>query len=581
MQPARSGFVTAGTAPACSAPHSGCSWNVQRRVRIGLDDGGTGRSASARSSAAPGEIRRARARRPGEIGPAWPRAGAACLLLLASAAVGGRARADCAGLCFLDAQNRALDSSQDAVQVSRFVTNGPTLPRADSYAGTSSAPTDLRIQLDAAPAGLPAFAVPAFAVLESRTRTGLLRASLRVALTRPQAGPRLPLRSPFVRLVGDETDRHARGAQDRTLRVGLRDYVVARFDEDALHLEASARVGQAGDRDGPNAARLARVQVHVLRTAAHGRPVIGRDDLDALKLMRQQLEAANEIWLQCDLSFGPAAEVSMEVVDPPPPCLLSVADDDGLPARGGGEIRFRVGGVLVGPISTGVGASALSTAREIAAALSQLGFYPTVSENLATRSGAGPSADVLVRHKDGTCASVAAEADAPLSSDPRQSLRIGVVDLSDGLQEFDNISAQVGSLEERALIKPLSDDDPGSIDLFVVDHFSAATRQGEAFIADPLAPIVNTVVIDRNGLRHLPLAWTLAHELGHVLMNDPLHPDNVGPDRPWLLMDADSGRGTVDGPKRLREEDCARMREAARTARVPLLRRFDPDPSPG
>jgi hypothetical protein len=297
--------------------------------------------------------------------------------------------------------------------------------------------------------------------------------------------------------------------------------------------------------------------------------------------MRQQLETANEIWLQCDLSFGPPAEISMEVVDPPAPCLLSVADDDGLPARGGGEMRFRVGAQSVGPIATRSGASPLSTAREIAAALNRLGLYAAVSENLATRSGAGPSADVLIRHKDGTCAGITAEPDAPLSSDARQSLRVGAVDLSDGLQEFDNISAQVGSLEERALIKPLSDDDPGSIDLFVVDHFSAATRQGEAFIADPVAPIVNTVVIDRNGLRHLPLAWTLAHELGHVLMNDPLHPDNVGPDRPWLLMDADSGRGTVDGPKRLREEDCARVREAARTARVPLLRRFEPDPAPG
>jgi hypothetical protein len=48
-----------------------------------------------------------------------------------------------------------------------------------------------------------------------------------------------------------------------------------------------------------------------------------------------------------------------------------------------------------------------------------------------------------------------------------------------------------------------------------------------------------------------------------VLLDDALHPDNIGPDRPWLLMDADNGRGTVNGPKRLRADDCARMRARA------------------
>ena len=81
--------------------------------------------------------------------------------------------------------------------------------------------------------------------------------------------------------------------------------------------------------------------------------------------------------------------------------------------------------------------------------------------------------------------------------------------------------------------------------------------------AHPMAPV------------RVDLTMQLAHELGHVLMNDPLHPDNVGPDRPWLLMDADSGRGTVDGPKRLRAADCQRMRETSRRARFPLLSAFD------
>jgi hypothetical protein len=267
----------------------------------------------------------------------------------------------------------------------------------------------------------------------------------------------------------------------------------------------------------------------------------------------------------------------MEIVPPPSATLLAVANEDGLPARGGGEMRFRLDGQSIGPIATVAGARPAATAQLIAEAVRKHGYFAKVSENLATRSGAGPSADVLIRKKSGELVSLSTDDAGPLSSDARQSLQIGSVDLGDGLQEFDNTTAQVGSLEERTMLKALSDDDPHSIDIFVVNQFTAATRQGEAFIADPAGPITNSVVIDRNGLRHAPLAWTLAHELGHVLMNDPLHPDNVGPDRPWLLMDADSGRGTVDGPKRLRAADCQRMRETSRRARFPLLSAFDRD----
>jgi hypothetical protein len=303
--------------------------------------------------------------------------------------------------------------------------------------------------------------------------------------------------------------------------------------------------------------------------------VIGRDDRDALAQMRKQLSAANEIWLQCNLSFGDPAEASMEIVSPPPPTLLSISNEDGLPARGGGELRFRVSGRSIGPIVTLAGARPLETAQAIVHELHTRGFYATASENLPTRSGAGGSADVLVHAADGSLVHIDAEPGQALSTDARQSLVIGAVDLGDGLQEFDNMTAQVGSLEERTLIKALRDDDPRSIDLFVVNQFTGATRQGEAFIADPEGAITNVVLIDRNGLKHAPLAWTLAHELGHVLMDDPLHPDNVGPDRPWLLMDADSGRGTVDGPKRLRSQDCQRLRNAAREAHFPLLVPFD------
>ncbi|HET8937240.1 MAG TPA: hypothetical protein VFN67_27550 [Polyangiales bacterium] len=478
------------------------------------------------------------------------------------------ARADCGELCFLNEANQPLVGAKAALHVSSFITNGPTLPAARDYAGKSRAASDLRVQVDD-----PRAAAGAFVTLESRTAGGVLRAKLQLPLARPAPG--MPLRSAYVRLVADEVDDHARGAESRTLRVALRDQVRVRYLSGERTLERSLRVGLSGDRDDAESARRANVVVHILRVSAEGDAVVGQDDASALSVMRQQLSAANEIWSQCNLSFGDPTEVSMEIATPPPATMLAVANEDGLPARGGGELRFRIDGQSVGPIATLAGASPAATAQSIAEAVRKQGYFAKVSENLATRSGAGPSADVLIRKKNGELVNLSTDDAGPLSSDARQSLQIGSVDLGDGLQEFDNTTAQVGSLEERTLLKALSDDDPHSIDIFVVNQFTAATRQGEAFIADPAGPITNSVVIDRNGLRHAPLAWTLAHELGHVLMDDPLHPDNVGPDRPWLLMDADSGRGTVDGPKRLRAADCQRMRETSRRARFPLLSAFD------
>ncbi|HEX4354380.1 MAG TPA: hypothetical protein VHZ95_15730, partial [Polyangiales bacterium] len=168
----------------------------------------------------------------------------------------------------------------------------------------------------------------------------MLRSSLRVPLARPSAD--LPFRSPFVRLVGDATDLQAHGAESRALLVALRDRVVARYGEGPNAVERTVRVGAPGEESGPASARQARLVVHILRRAPGASPVIGRDEASALQLMREQVKAANQIWLQCDFTFGSPDEVSMELVDPPPPTLLAVGNDDGLPARGDGAIRFLI-----------------------------------------------------------------------------------------------------------------------------------------------------------------------------------------------------------------------------------------------
>ncbi len=62
-----------------------------------------------------------------------------------------------------------------------------------------------------------------------------------------------------------------------------------------------------------------------------------------------------------------------------------------------------------------------------------------------------------------------------------------------------------------------------------------------------------------------------AHELGHVLLDEAFHPDNLGTDRPWLLMDADARQGRVTGPKRLSDEECAKARRRSGPGAYPVL----------
>ncbi|HEY2509668.1 MAG TPA: hypothetical protein VGI39_02310, partial [Polyangiaceae bacterium] len=160
----------------------------------------------------------------------------------------------------------------------------------------------------------------------------------------------------------------------------------------------------------------------------------------------------------------------------------------------------------------------------------------------------------------------------PLSSDVTLVARIGLVDLSDGLQHFGDMDSVAGTLEERALIKAVDDADPRTIDVVVVPLFAGGGRIGESFIASDLSSVRNAVILDRAGIRARRSSLTLAHELGHVFMDLPGHPDDYGVDTPTLLMDSDGSDASPFGPRRLTLEECARVvRQAGPNARVPLL----------
>jgi hypothetical protein len=156
---------------------------------------------------------------------------------------------------------------------------------------------------------------------------------------------------------------------------------------------------------------------------------------------------------------------------------------------------------------------------------------------------------------------------------------LGEVELGDGLAEFDNMTALTGTLEERALIRALSDDDERTIDVLVIAEFTGRTRDGEAFVEGASVgmpgSIANVVVLSREGIARARTAFTFPHELGHVLLDHPLHPDHMGPDRPWLLMDSNTSDGSILGPRRLTDDECARVRDRSGIdATPPLLERW-------
>lgn len=432
-----------------------------------------------------------------------------------------------------------VDPDSDALSVSHRVPNDDTLPRA----------------LEAQSARDPeAFRVVAIG--------GAMRA--RLSRVEPHTGVELDAielelrvrdgvgRSAFVRLVADPQDAAAPGVASRVLRVALGDVVEVAVAGSTRRW----RVGRPGEEHGPRAHRRARVRVHVLRE--RGVPAIGGDDEGARAVMRDQLALANAVFAPCHVDLGSAGAVEVRVVDAPPPTLLAIADGDGLPALGG-EIRFRIDDRSFRVVIP-AGSSPEQTAERVALALRRARFAARVVVEPRNRNAAGPSASVHVRDATGGFVTLAPDEPHPLSTDRRQTVRLGVVELADGLEPFEDGNARAGTLEERALLHAVVDDDPRTLDVVVVPRFARPERQGEAFIASDEGPLRNVVVIDRRGLARARTAYTLPHELAHVLLDVPFHPDELGEPDPTRLMSSRASDATVLGPKRLTAEECARLR---------------------
>jgi hypothetical protein len=253
----------------------------------------------------------------------------------------------------------------------------------------------------------------------------------------------------------------------------------------------------------------------------------------------------------------------MDVVDPPTSHLVAVGCSHGLPATGG-ELRFAVDGHEV-RTEVMPGMTPREAARRLASVVRDAGFSAELSDNPRIASAALPTTDLLVRRQDGSLAEVLPVARAgqdgtfePVSTDATLDACVGTVDLGDGLQHFGDVDSAAGTLEERTLIKALDDRDPTTVDVYVVPGFARGGRIGESFIASDRGSLLNTVVLDRAGLRGERAPLTLAHELGHVLLDEPGHPDDFAADTPTALMDADATDSGAFGPRRLSMAECRR-----------------------
>jgi len=384
--------------------------------------------------------------------------------------------------------------------------------------------------------------------------------------------------SPPLRLVADDVDRESPVVSGRSLKAEVGGAIV--FRKGGRKAQMMRVLGPRTSPVGPIARLKATLRGSIVRIVPGGAPALGRTDAEAIRALRAEMFDASGIWGQCGLSFGDARAFDARVIDPPPPHLIALGDDLGI-AAAGGEIRVRAGGITLA-VPTRAGESPSRVASNVARAAERAGFLGIVTPNARIGPGLAPSVDVSVRRKDGAPVALELVRGSSLSTDPTLSVRIGSVDLTDGLEHFTDVDAVAGTLEERTLLKALDDGRPWVIDVVVVPFFAGGGRIGESFIGSDASSMRNVALIDRAGIRVRKSSLTLAHELGHVLMDLPGHADDYQQDMPTRLMDSDAADASPFGPRRITLDECARVvRQSGPLARTPLLVEWPIRPIPG
>ena len=383
-------------------------------------------------------------------------------------------------------------------------------------------------------------------------------------------------RSTYMRLVVDKQDQAAAAAQtlltadtvdggDETLEI-LDQHVRATYEFGRCPGSPKCQV-TAELPVGENRLTV-KVAGHILIDPATSTPVATVDQArkSVLKYVRQLYAQAN---------------MTVQIVDtirpvPAPTNLIAIADGNGAPAVGGGTVRVRVRvGKPAQPtfdfdqviqITTTAGAAPIDTANALAAAITAAlaAATPPVVATV-TASGNPPlvgqaigSADVVV----GDPATQRISLTALPGGDLGHPVAIGRI-LTTNIPDFNNANANVGTIDERTLVKNY---DTGSdrIDLFVIGTLGSGAL-GEAFSPStrspanqrPIAAMVNTALVfaatvTTNDNFHT----TIPHELGHILM-DANHA-TVATEMMGNGSPVGANERVVGGPKRISDPDAPR-----------------------
>jgi hypothetical protein len=381
-----------------------------------------------------------------------------------------------------------------------------------------------------------------------------------------------------IRVVTDDIDRAHPLTKSRSVKGSLGGAIVVQTSA-GERLQGLRVGGPRGTGAGAIDRYRATLRMVLVRPRPQGPAPLGGDDASAIAAARAEVERAGLLWSACGVSFGPPERLEVTIVDPPRSHLVAVGCDQGLPASGG-AVRLRADGHDVTAKVT-KGMTPVAAARVLAQAIAAVGLTARVSENAPMNAGAGASADVLVRRRDGTLAQIEAPASGAVSTDATLTACIGRVDLTDGLTHFGDTDAFAGTVEERTLLKAFDDGDPATVEVLFIPGFAQGGRIGESFIMSDRSAVRNAVIEDRAAIRSDRAAFALAHELGHVLLDEPGHPDDYGQDTPTRLMDSDAANPTAFGPRRLTAEECARaVRQSGPGSPVEILKRWPFRPIP-
>jgi hypothetical protein len=371
-------------------------------------------------------------------------------------------------------------------------------------------------------------------------------------------------RTPAIRAVGDALERSHRAAQKRSILAQVGGSL--RIAGAGRPLVELAVGGPRETRLGPIERLRVVLRTLLVRAQPGGAPPLGGDPAGAARVMEQELETTAALWGQCGIDLGAPGQRSIQVVDPPASRLIALGCGFAQVASGG-SIELASGKKRVS-LTTRAGESPVAVGQRLGEALGRAGFSVSIFENQRTTSSALQSVDLLLGQGGGK-----AEEVSVTSSDPTLGACLGEVDLSDGLKHFGDGDAFSGTIEERTLLRAFDDHDPTTVELLVVPSFARSERIGESFIGSPGSSLSNTVIIDRAAIRAGARSFALAHELGHVLLAMPGHPDDFGVDQSFSLMDSDVADPTIFGPRRLSVADCERaLRQSGPNSFVPLLR---------